>query len=234
MLVIVGGPPAAGKSFLACKLSCTLAATHVEADRIIRECDHKDVVYKEERRRLLIIIFELLKSGQRVILDDCMHLKSMRKPCRKLCCDLEVPFGIIWICIESIEFLLKRDASREHPAGPETIAKIFNEAEIPLKDVLLVRSECFSEPDVIGFCANLKVPEISTPYESEYVQLVSPKHELNSALCKIVHYYVAHFRLNPERCRMIKKAILNKHSRIKPEDDLQCLFIEEYIDKKNQ
>ena len=195
-LILVAGPPACGKTTLCRELVRSLqpksTVLHLEADTIIRPCDHITMVYKEERARLFDIVVGIVKSNCHdiVLLDDCLHLRGMRKPYVKLCARLGIGFGIIWLH-SNVDDSLQRNMERPRPVDTQSISRIYSSMEPPSKDDTTVCClESFSNSllvdarDFIGQCDLIFTAVTATPEHG--TQPESFKHALNNALNRAI------------------------------------------------
>lgn len=160
LLVAVGGPIASGKSTLAERISETLSAPIVDADRTrkhmlgLRATDHPEAaawsgaydpaftgeVYAEVLRRAGVV----LASGRPVIVDASFRSRELRARARALASQHNVPFRLLE-CVAPRELCRARLAARERltavsDATPE-ILDTFADSFEPIDEL--------SEPEVV-------------------------------------------------------------------------------------
>ena len=196
-LILVAGPPACGKSTLCRELVSSSqpknTVLHLEADTIIRPCDHSTVVYKEERVRLFEAVSGIIQSKCHdiVLLDDCFHLRGMRKPYMRLCARLGIGFGIIWLH-SHVDDSLQRNMERPHPVDAQSISRIYSSMEPPSNDDNVLMLQSFSDSliidtfDFIVQCDRILTPVTATVEHGTQTEPESFKHALNNALNRTI------------------------------------------------
>jgi predicted kinase len=168
-LLVVFGPPCAGKSTLACAIATKFEFRWLQADRLLsalvpgsdRKKTDRDIAY----RAALLIAVELLNCSHSVLLDATYGSTEHRKAVEASACALRAPLYLIQ-CRVSPQLAVDRFKSRDsHPASDLTESRVRDLAtryrygesglilrsELPLSDALQRAEEylCRSEPPVL-------------------------------------------------------------------------------------
>lgn len=219
MIVLVIGPPASGKTTFC---SNQPGFRHIEIDRLLPRIDQSTSSYKEERRKMIELILQGVDKP--TIIDDTLHIYSMRRPFLKRAAELGVGFGIYQMPYQNLNVLLERNRSRSNNISDASLIKVFNSFE-PLRP---------SEQRFL--ITSLTQVLLIPPRFTESVHLTTRLHDLDLRLRKIAHNAIACLKTKEEG--MIRAILEARRSLLaeakdemfgeRNEDEDYLLFVERF------
>ena len=190
VLIIVIGPPAAGKTFL-CQEFCfqNPSLRHIEMDSMVA-LDDNNKVYKQKRHEAYKIIIDGISKNpiQDVIIDDTFHFFSMRKPFLRLAADLRIGFGIVRMSLP-LDILVERNGKRESQIGFETLVSIYNKFEELRPEEFIHLITTPNSPLIIP--ARFR--------QNSVREIQNNVHNLNIAKNKLVHETISNLKFKDKR-----------------------------------
>lgn len=238
-LIILMGLPGAGKTSLAQSIQ-SHAPLNISVQRLCFDEFLFNGSLKEKHGAIFSHVeklFRAMTGNVIVILDDCMHLKSLRKPYWRL--GQTLTLGVAFASMSTpMEECICRDSQRTAPVGAKTITKMHYMFE-PLTGeqcqfMHKVSGHELSHPAMLWtslqqtlidsrqYFLNLRPPK---KIESDSLERQSPIHEAHLAINRRVHEIISHCPWDKNHVLALKGRLIEK-IKLDPAVSLEDLLME--------